>query len=67
MQRIDQRREFDVPTRLRLIEGDLDDFEARFDKVDARLGKIMATCLSILVSVVVACILLAINLAVMKG
>jgi hypothetical protein len=64
MARSEQREPFDQPTRLRLLENDADVFEARFDKIDARLGKIMATCLSILVSLVVASILLAVNLAV---
>lgn len=65
--RVEQRSDFDTTTRLRLIEGDADDFDERLDKIDARLGKIMATCVSILVSLVVASTLLAINLMVKAG
>lgn len=55
-----------MSTRMSLAEGDLDEFERKLDKIDTRLGKIMATCLSILVSLVVASVLLAVNLTV-KG
>lgn len=66
MPRTDARRNFDEKTRLSLAESDLDSFDARFDKIDTRLGKIMATCLSILVALLVSCAMLALNLAVGK-
>lgn len=69
------RAHFDQPTRISLVENDLDVLEtqiddlrdtmnARFDKADARQGKIMATCLAILTSLIVASVMLALNLAV---
>lgn len=63
MSRFEQRASFDVPTRLRLVEVDLDDFERTLDKIDARLGKIMAACVGILTSLVVVAVGLALNLA----
>lgn len=69
--RTEERRDFDVPTRLRLVEHDADKVDEKFDKIDerfekfdGRLGKIMATCVSILVALCVSCVLLVINLAV---
>lgn len=63
MTRVDDRSGFDVPTRLRLVESDLDKLDARLDHMDARLGKIMAACLAILTSLVVASVMLVLNLA----
>lgn len=62
--RTDQRHGFDAATRMALAESDLDTFERRFDRVDERLAKIMATCLSILVALLVSCIMLVLNLTV---
>lgn len=61
--RSEARRGFDTDTRLRLLESDADDLERKFEKIGERLGKIMATCLAILTSLVVASIMLALNLA----
>lgn len=63
MSRIEDRTSFDVPVRLRLLEGDMDKLEERLDTIDARLGKIMAACVGILTSLVVASVMLALNLA----
>lgn len=70
MSRVEDRAVYDVPVRLRLIEGDLDRIDAqferlnqRFDMQDKRLGKIMAACTGILTGLVGGLILLALNLA----
>lgn len=74
MGRAEQRRHFLEGTRLELVEGDLDRFEERleilekhiddrFNRQDARLGKIMAACIAILTALVGALVLLALNLA----
>lgn len=74
MARAEQRRHFLADTRLELLEADQDRFEeslgdleqrinARFDRQDARLGKIMAACVGILTALVGALVLLALNLA----
>lgn len=63
MARTEARKSFDTPTRLSLLESDVDELEASLAKIGERLGKIMATCLAILTSLVVASIMLAVNLA----
>lgn len=63
MSRVEARSGFDTAARLRLLEADTDELEAKFEKIGERLGKIMATCLAILTSLVVASVMLALNLA----
>lgn len=63
MTRAEARVGFDTPTRIRLLEADADELEAKYQKIDERLGKIMAACLAILTSLVVASVMLALNLA----
>lgn len=70
MSRVEDRAVYDVPVRLRLIEGDLDKIDDQFDRLnlrldvqDKRLGKIMAACVGILTSLVGGLVLLALNLA----
>lgn len=62
--RPDQRRGWELPIRLELAERDLDEHETTFAALEARLSKIMAVCVSILVALVTSSILLAVNLAV---
>lgn len=74
MSRREQRALFDESVRLSLAESDLDAFDdelggverritARIDALDARLGKIMATCVAILTALVGSLVMLALNLA----
>lgn len=50
--------------RLRLMANDLDRIDARQERIDARLGKIMAICVGILVSLLTSSILLVVQLSV---
>ncbi len=52
---------------LTLIANDLDKLDARQERIDSRLGKIMAVCVSILVSLVTASILLIVNIGAGGG
>ncbi len=61
--RVEQRRNWTNEIRLELSERDLDEFEDKFAELDGKLSKIMAVCVSILVSLVTASVLLALNLA----
>jgi ABC-type enterochelin transport system permease subunit len=63
MSRVEGRSGFDAPTRLRLLEADADELESKYEKINERLGKIMATCVAILTALVGSLILLALNLA----
>ena len=62
--RAEARQGFDVETRLRLVEGDGDDFEHAIEILNERLTKILWALVGLLISVTTACILLAINLGV---
>lgn len=63
MGRPEQRKGWTPEVRLELAERDLDQHEVEFAELAARLSKIMAVCVSILVSLVTASVLLALNLA----
>lgn len=52
----------DLEDRVVLLANDLDKLETQQQRVGERLGKIMAVCVSILVSLVTSSILLLINL-----
>lgn len=52
--------------RVQLLEKDADTFDAAVIAMNARLGKILAVCLSLLVSTCTAVLLLALNLTVGK-
>ncbi len=62
--RTTERQGYDVPTRFLLAERDLDEHETTLDQINDRVGKIVTLTSSILASLCVACILLALNLAV---
>lgn len=64
LSRTAQRSAYSPDLRIARLEEDADDFDAQLARIDARLSKIMATCVSILVALVTASILLAVNLAV---
>jgi hypothetical protein len=61
-----ERSKFDPDVRIQLLERDVDDLELAVSKVNDRLGKILAVCVSLLVSVSTACVLLALNLTVSR-
>jgi hypothetical protein len=63
MSRVEGRSGFDTSTRLRLLEADADDLDGKYEKINERLGKIMAVCVAILTSLVGGLILLALNLS----
>ncbi len=75
MGRIDDRREFDVPTRMRLIESDLDKLDvgvaALHEKIDSTgadlrrtMGKILWTMMGAVFTFSTATVLLALNILV---
>ena len=59
-----QRSDMDVSVRVRLLEGDADEFDGRFDKLDGRLESIQRSVMAGAVSLIVGALLLAANLAV---
>lgn len=71
MSRAQDRADFDLSIRLRLLEQDLDQQDEALDKVDGALEKMREELkgqsrilIGILVSVATAAILLAVNIAV---
>ena len=66
--RTEQRRGFQVPVRVQLLEHDVDELEStseeRHKDITERLDKYNARLLGVLCSLVVAVIMLALNLAV---
>jgi hypothetical protein len=68
--RSEEREGFDVPVRLRLMEGDVDRLEKSLvdgmTSVDQRLGKIMWALVGLLISVCTTCIVLVLTLGVSK-
>jgi hypothetical protein len=63
-ERAQQREGFTVDTRITLLEGDADSTDAKIDKLVSSVDTLRQIFTGILVSVVVASIMLAINLAV---
>lgn len=61
------RQAFDQETRVALLEGDIDEFELTMNALRSELGGIRRVLVGLLVSVTTACILLAINIAVVGG
>jgi hypothetical protein len=64
--RSEARADFDIAGRVRLLEQDNDTFDRALDKMNARLGKIFGVCVSVLVSLLTACLLLILNLVVAR-
>jgi len=66
--RTEQRKAFQPPVRLTLLEGDMDtheiEDEERFGKIEKKLDTMNARLLGVLSSLIVAVIMLALNLAV---
>lgn len=54
----------DQPTRLQLVENDLDDHDEMFRELKSELARIKGIMIGILVSTSTAAIMLAVNLAV---
>jgi hypothetical protein len=67
--RIADRTGMDPETRLRLLEGDMDSLERKVDEgfaaLDKRFDKVQALITTVLVALVTASILLAINVVVL--
>lgn len=59
--RHDARKDFDVPGRLRLLEGDMDIHEETLKEINAGLRRNNQLLVGILISVTTASILLVIN------
>lgn len=66
MSRTTDRNTFTEKQRIQFLEKDADDFDRTIAAMNARLGKILAVCVSLLVSTSTAVLLLALNLVV-KG
>lgn len=65
MGRTSERREFDMPGRMRLVESDLDTLEEGQKELVAALDGIRKVLIGVLVSVTTASVLLAVNVMVM--
>ena len=65
MSRTSERRDFDLPGRMRLVETDLDTLEEGQAKLVAALDGIRKVLIGVLVSVTTASVLLAVNVMVM--
>lgn len=65
--RVEQRRDFDQTTRLRLIENDVDDIEVDLATFGDKLDRIQRLLTGILASTTAASILLAVNVIVIGG
>ena len=59
-----QRHGMTQPTRLSLVESDLDQFEEGMTKLEERLASMQKVLVGILISVTTASILLAVNVIV---
>lgn len=66
MGRVADRSDFEMPVRLRLVEGDLDKTDENLAQMNDRIGKMLWAMVGILVSTTTAAILLALNLVVGK-
>ena len=68
--RTEQRRSFQPPVRLTLLEGDMDAHEIedneRHSRLEKKLDTMNARLLGVLCSLLVAVVMLSLNLAVMK-
>lgn len=62
--RMEERREFTTPQRVRLLETDMDRNDGELSAMNARLGKILWAMIGILISTSTAALLLALNLGV---
>lgn len=60
--RTEQWAGFDPTTRERLIESSLDEIDRRFDRIEARMSRIMWLLVTAVVSTSTATVLLAMNL-----
>ncbi len=63
MSRVEERKEFEVPVRVTLLEGDVDRGDEALEAFRQELRGIRNVLVGLLVSVSTAAILLAINLA----
>lgn len=70
MSRRSNRRDFTEPQRIGLLEDDVDIMEAEFrnrdNELEARLAKIQAILVGILISVTTACILFAVDVSISR-
>lgn len=64
MGRVDDRKNFDEPTRLALIESDLDKMEAALNAINERIGKVLWAMVGLLISVATTCIVIPITAGV---
>ncbi len=64
--RHDARKDFDVSTRIALIEADVDEFEVALAALANELGGIRKVLIGLLVSISTACVLLAINISMVS-
>ena len=66
--RVEARRAFDTPTRLTLVEGDLDGLEGGLgafrEEIAGEVKSLRTVLIGILISVATAAILLAINVGI---
>ena len=67
MPRTADRDGFTAPTRIRLIETDLDHIDQRFDDLDARVDGIKNVLTGLLIAIATSAVLLAVNLVVSGG
>ena len=58
---------FTETQRITLLENDADNFEEALSKQSESLGNIQKLAISILVALVVACILMSINIILLRG
>lgn len=69
--RNDVRKDFDQATRLRLLENDVDEIEARseerFERIEARQDRLNGVMVGVLISLTTGSVMLAINIAVNSG
>lgn len=61
------RAGFDVPTRLKLLEDDVDTIDGRLDELVSGQKRITQMLVGVLISVATGAIMLAINLIVQAG
>lgn len=67
MTRREARETFDTPTRVRLVEDDLDQFAEALTGLKTELSALRAVLVGVLVSVTTAAIMLAISIVVNVG
>lgn len=61
MSRVTDRQGFDDATRLRLMESDLDSMDARWDRLDKKMDRILGALLAVLVAVCSSSVILVIQ------